>query len=52
MAKTMMISNEAYEKLKKIKHNKSFSEVIISLVSPTPKTGDALLECVGLIKDD
>ena len=56
MAKTIMVSNEAYEKLKYLKEraNKSFTEVIIEFISreDNVKKGAGLRECLGLIKKD
>ncbi|MEK6856597.1 MAG: antitoxin VapB family protein [Nanoarchaeota archaeon] len=55
MAKTIMVSNEAYEKLKSIKEkeDRSFSEVIIELVNDkkTKRMGD-LKEVYGLLEGD
>ena len=53
MSKTIMVSDEAYEKLKNLKNGKSFSEVIIGLTGLSkPKTVDGLMECFGSIPDD
>lgn len=54
MAKTIMISNEAYEKLKEIKErkNESFTEVILECLDKPRKTGIGLRECFGILKDD
>lgn len=54
MAKTIMVSNVAYEELKKLKdEEKSFSDVIIELVSKKgQKTGYDLKECLGLLSKD
>ena len=55
MAKTIMVSNEVYGKLKDIKEkeDKSFSEVIIQLVEiKKMKTGKRLRECLGILKGD
>jgi len=55
MAKTIMISNTAYEELKKLKEdeNKSFSEVIVELLSGKPaKTGYDLMKHFGALKGD
>jgi len=55
MAKTIMISNDAYEKLKsiKIREDKSFSEVVVELVEEKKmKTGKGLKACLGILKDD
>lgn len=53
MAKTIMISNEAYEKLKIRKKERSFSETIIDLLQTKKnKTGEGLQLCLGLLKKD
>ena len=55
MAKTIMISNDAYEKLKSLKEkeDKSFSEVVIELVEDkgTKKMKD-LKKYFGILKGD
>ena len=55
MAKTIMISNDAYEKLKSLKEkeDKSFSEVVIELVEDkgTKKMKD-LKKYFGILKVD
>ena len=53
MAKTIMISNEAYEELKSRKAGRSFSEVIIDMMhTKKNKTGSGLKSCMGLLKKD
>ena len=54
MAKTIMVSNAAYEELKKLKdEEKSFSDVIIELVSRNEqKTGYDLKKHFGVLKGD
>ena len=54
MAKTIMVSNTAYEELKKLKdEDKSFSDVIIELVSSKEqKTGHDLKKHFGALKGD
>ncbi len=53
MAKTLMVSNEAYEELKKLKEDKSFSEVIIHLIKERKqKTGYDLKKHFGVLKGD
>ncbi len=52
MAKTLMISNELYEELSKIKGEKSFTEVIKNLMdSKRAKNKGILEDCFGIIKD-
>ena len=51
MAKTLMVSNSAYEELKKLKEgNKSFSEVIMELVSRN--SGSNIWKHFGVLKGD
>ena len=54
MAKTIMVSNIAYEELKRMKdENKSFSDVIIELVSKRgQKVGYDLKKHFGVLKGD
>ena len=55
MAKTIMVSNDVYNKLKTIKEreNKSYSDVILgSLEKSKMKTGEGLRECLGLLEGD
>ena len=54
MARTIMVSNTAYEELKKLKEeDKSFSDVIIELVSKKEqKTGYDLKKHFGVLKGD
>ena len=54
MAKTVMISNTAYEELKKLKDdNKSFSDVIIELVdNRKSNAGSNLWKHFGVLKGD
>ena len=48
-----MVSNTAYEELKKLKEeNKSFSDVIIELISKKQKTGYDLKKYFGVLKGD
>lgn len=50
MAKTIMISNDVYNELKRIKSENSFTEVIHSLMAKSKrKTGAGLKECLGLL---
>jgi len=50
MAKTIMISNEVYNELKRIKNKNSFTETIYSLMEKTKrKTGAGLRECLVLL---
>ena len=54
MAKTIMIADGVYNRLKSIKEteNKSFSEVIRDIIEPSKKTGKELKVCLGILKDD
>lgn len=57
MAKTVMLSNEAYEKLRSQKDfdpNASYSEIVLSLIERKEgrKTMRGLKECFGILKGD
>ena len=54
MAKTIMISNEVYGRLKGLKErkNESFSEVILDCLEESRKTGAGLKECFGILRGD
>ena len=54
MAKTILVSNNVYEKLKEVKKDRSFSEAINNLIEKSkPKIGAGLKDCIGLLpKDD
>lgn len=55
MARTIMISNGAYEKLKALKGEKSFSEVIMDLVEKKEEkktVGNLFKNCAGILKGD
>ena len=53
MAKTIMVSNEAYRDLKLRKAERSFSEAIMELLNNKKnKTGIELKSCLGLLKED
>ncbi|MEK6861507.1 MAG: antitoxin VapB family protein [Nanoarchaeota archaeon] len=53
MAKTIMVANEVYKKLKKAKGNNSFSRLLNELIySKKEKTLGGLKEFVGVLKDD
>ncbi len=59
MAKTIMISNEVYEELKRRKGSSSFSEIIKESLAESPerkdkriRTGEDLARFLGVLKDD
>lgn len=52
MAKTLMISNNIYEELKKVKGEKSFSEVINELLSKRKSSGKDIAKYYGILKGD
>lgn len=53
MAKTIMIGNDVYNELKERKGDKSFTEVIRTLMDKDrPKTGEGLREVFGILKED
>jgi predicted CopG family antitoxin len=49
MTKVISISDEAYEKLKKLKNERSFSEVILEL--SIEKNKDSLMKFAGALSD-
>lgn len=51
MVKVISLSNEAYEKLKRIKNGKSFSEVVVELVDKRDKKKD-IMKFAGIFKED
>lgn len=51
MVKVVSLSNEAYEKLKRIKNGKSFSEIVVELVECKNKKKD-FMKFAGIFKDD
>ena len=52
MVKVISLSNEAYEKLKAIKNEKSFSEVVVELVNCKKKDKKAFMKFAGIFKND
>jgi predicted CopG family antitoxin len=52
MAKTLMISNEVYDALKSIKGEKSFSELIKTILPKRKKNGNDIAEMYGVLKGD
>ncbi len=54
MAKTIMISNEVYDKLKNLKGSNSFSEALKSLINSKniKNEGYKLRDCLGILKTD
>ncbi len=50
MTKVISISDEAYEELKKIKNDMSFSKIIVSITREKKKTN--LLKFAGILSDD
>ena len=50
MTRAISISDEAYERLKKLKNEKSFSNIIIELSSE--KTNDNLMKFAGALTND
>lgn len=51
MVKVISLSNEAYEKLKRIKNGKSFSEVVVELVECRNKKKD-IMKFAGVFADN
>lgn len=52
MVKVISLSNEAYEKLKSIKNEKSFSEVVVELVECKKKNKKNIMKFAGIFKKD
>ncbi len=56
MARTIMVSNDIYEELKKRKGSKSFSETIRVSLYPNPKKartlGELIDKCAGTLPSD
>ena len=52
MAKTLMISNEVYDTLKKIKGEDSFSKVISNLLDKRKNSGKNIAKYYGVLKGD
>jgi predicted CopG family antitoxin len=53
MAKTIMIGNDVYKELKERKGEKSFTDVIRSMLEKEkPKTGKGLRQAFGILKED
>ena len=52
MVKVISLSNEAYEKLKSIKDEKSFSEIVIELFECKKKNKKNIMKFAGIFKDD
>ncbi len=50
MVKVISLSNEAYERLKRIKEGKSFSEVVVELVDNKTREKD-IMKFVGIWAD-
>ncbi len=51
MVKVISLSNEAYEKLKRIKNGKSFSEIVVELVD-RKKDRKGLMNFAGIFAND
>jgi len=52
MVKVISLSNEAYEKLKSMKNEKSFSEVVVELIECKKKDKKNIMKFAGIFKDD
>jgi len=52
MVKVISLSNEAYEKLKSLKGNKSFSEVVVEIVDDRKTKKRSIMNFAGIWKDD
>jgi predicted CopG family antitoxin len=51
MVKVISLSNEAYERLKSIKRDKSFSEVVVSLINESKIKNKDVMKFAGAFKD-
>jgi len=52
MVKVISLSNDAYEKLKSIKNEKSFSEVVVELIECKKKNKKNIIKFAGMFKGD
>ena len=52
MVKVISLSNEGYEKLKSLKGNKSFSEVVVEIVDDRKTKKRSIMNFAGIWKDD
>ena len=52
MVKVISLSNDAYEKLKSIKNEKSFSEVVVELIECKKKNKKNIMKFAGIFKND
>ena len=52
MVKVISLSDKAYNKLKAIKGERSFSEVVIEITSDKKKKKENILRLAGAFKDD
>ena len=53
MSKTIMVANDVFEELKNRKGEKSFSEILRSMLRDNgEKKGEGLRECLGILKRD
>ncbi len=52
MVKVISLSNEAYEKLKKIKGERSFSEVVINIVDERKGSKKGLMNLAGVWSEE
>lgn len=52
MVKVISLSNEAYEKLKRIKGENSFSEVVINIIDEKKENQKGIMELAGAWADD
>ncbi len=52
MVKVISLSEEAYKKLKSLKGEKSFSEIVIEITSGKRKRAENIMKLAGAWKDD
>jgi len=52
MVKVISLSNEAYEKLKAIKRDRSFSEIVVEIIEDKKGKKKNLMDFFGMFKDE
>ena len=52
MVKVVSLSNEAYRKLKAIKGDRSFSEIVVEIVDNRKEKKKSIMDFVGIWKED
>ena len=52
MVKVISLSNEAYEKLKALKRDRSFSEIVVEIIEDKKGKKKNLMDFFGMFKDE